>query len=82
MMTPVNAKYIDEAKENRLSYLASIPIASFNDKIDFDDEDEDRDDEQKQKTKSKSPHNVRFNLSSPSPPPSLRVRKSYRNNKY
>jgi hypothetical protein len=69
MMTPVNAKYIDEAKENRLSYLASIPIASFNDEIDLDDQNEDNNNKQKQRPKAKSGHNVRFNLSSTSPPP-------------
>ena len=41
MMTPVNAtKVIEEAKENRLAYLASIPIESFNDEIDFDDQED------------------------------------------
>ncbi len=67
MMTPVNAKYIDDAKENRLSYLASIPIASFNGELDIDDEDENTNAKQQQ-PKSKNVHNVRFNLS-PSPPP-------------
>jgi hypothetical protein len=67
MMTPANAKYIDAAKENRLSYLASIPIASFNDEIDVDDDqDEDNDKKQKQQPKLKSGHNVRFKLSSAS----------------
>jgi hypothetical protein len=70
MMTPVNANYIDEAKENRLSYLASIPIDSFNDTIDFDDQDEDHDRKQKQPLKSKSGQTVRFNLPSTSPTPS------------
>ena len=37
MITPSTTKVIEEAKENRLSYLASIPIASF---IDDDDENE------------------------------------------
>jgi hypothetical protein len=71
MMTPINTKYIDNAKENRLSYLASIPIASFNDEIDVDDQDEDID--YKKKQQSKSGHNVRFNLSSPSPPPTSTI---------
>ncbi|CAF2513510.1 unnamed protein product [Rotaria sp. Silwood2] len=68
MMTPVNAKYMDEAKENRLSYLASIPIGSFNDEIDIDDEDEDIDNKKQRQRKLKSTHSVRFNLSSSSPP--------------
>ncbi|CAF1125683.1 unnamed protein product [Rotaria sordida] len=73
MMTPINAKYIDEAKENRLSYLASIPIDSFHDEFDVDDKNEDINNKQQQQRKSKSTHNVRFNLSSSSssPPPSV-----------
>ncbi|CAF1188202.1 unnamed protein product [Adineta ricciae] len=63
MVTPVNAKQFYDAKENRLSYLASIPIASFNDNdIDSDDEDG-----KPQRPKEKTGHNVRFNLLS-SPP--------------
>jgi hypothetical protein len=63
MMTPATTEYIDEAKENRLSYLASIPIASFNDEIIVDDEDEDNHEKQ---PGSKSAHTVRFNLPSSS----------------
>ncbi|CAF0808436.1 unnamed protein product [Adineta steineri] len=72
MITPINAKSMDEAKENRLSYLASIPIASFNNEIDIDDDDDEDDGNihmKQQRLKSKSSHNVRFNLSSPSVPP-------------
>lgn len=64
MMTPANTKYNDHAKENRLSYLASIPIASFHDEIDIDDDQENNNLQQKQSTKLKPGHNVRFNLSS------------------
>jgi hypothetical protein len=71
MMTPGNIKHADEAKENRLSYLASIPIAGFNDQPDIDDEDEVN--TKKQQPKSKSAHTVRFNLSSSSTPPPLAV---------
>lgn len=70
MMTPANAAYIDGAKENRLSYLASIPIDNFNDEFDNDEEYDEDDDHTKQRKeqlpKSKSPHNVRFNLPSSS----------------
>jgi hypothetical protein len=52
-------KATDEAKENRLSYLASIPIASFDDTISNDGNE-------KQQPKRKSANNVRFNLPSPS----------------
>lgn len=65
MVTPKNAHYVDEAKENRLSYLASIPIASFSHDIDFDDQDEDEDHQLRQPLKSKSGQNVRFNLPTP-----------------
>ena len=76
MMTPANIKHIDEAKENRLSYLASIPIVDFNDELDIDDENEDNINK-KQQPKSKHIHSVRFKLSSsqqqqqqqPTPPP-------------
>ena len=64
MITPKNAHYLDEAKENRVSYLASIPIASFNDDIDFDDRDEDDGHQLRQSLKSKPTQNVRFNLPS------------------
>ena len=68
MITPKNAHYMDEAKENRLSYLASIPIASFSHDIDFDDEDDDHDHQLRQSFKSKPGQNVRFNLPSSTPP--------------
>ena len=68
MMTPVNQKYIEESKENRLSYLAAIPIASFNNDFDVDEQDQDNDNKQKSPPKSKVGQNVRFDLSSqPSP---------------
>ena len=51
MMTPTSMTIVEEAKENRLTYLASIPIASFDDS------------EQQQPTKSKSAPSVRFDLS-------------------
>ncbi len=42
MITPATTKVVEAARENRLSYLASIPIASFdaqsNEKEDADDE--------------------------------------------
>ena len=67
-MTPDNAKYIEQAKEYRLSYLASIPIASFADE--FDDEKVDDNNNRYNQTKSKSAQSVRFNLPlSSSPPP-------------
>ncbi|CAF4032551.1 unnamed protein product, partial [Rotaria magnacalcarata] len=66
MMTPTNVKCVDHAKENRLSYLASIPIASFNDDYDLDDEDDNNTVKHQQQPKSKTVHNVRFNLSSSS----------------
>lgn len=74
MMTPANAKNVEDAKENRLSYLASIPIASFNDEFDGDEEEADENDTnvKQRQPKSKAGHNVRFNLSSSSstlPPP-------------
>jgi len=71
MMTPANAKTIEEAKEDRLSYLASIPIASFQDEIDFEDPDDEEDDENQQppkQLKSKVKQNVRFQLTKPSTP--------------
>jgi hypothetical protein len=40
MMTPLTTKLIEEAKENRLSYLASIPIASFDDEPNVEDDDQ------------------------------------------
>ena len=54
MMTPATMRVIDEAKENRLSYLASIPIASF-------DESQEKD-----LPKRKIASNVRFHLPSSS----------------
>jgi hypothetical protein len=60
MITPATTKIVEEAKENRLSYLASIPIASFDDQSNvIDDENE------KHQLKRKSTSNVRFNLPSP-----------------
>jgi hypothetical protein len=50
-------KVIEEAKENRLSYLASIPIASFDDQLDVKDDDE-------HQPETSSTSNVRFNLPS------------------
>jgi len=59
MITPATTKIVEEAKENRLSYLASIPIASFDDQPNVvDDENE------KHQLKRKSTSNVRFNLPS------------------
>ena len=66
MMTPANANYFEDAKENRVSYLASIPIDSFNDEIDLDEEDGYK---QKQPLKSKSGQTVRFKLPTTQPPP-------------
>ncbi|CAF3730715.1 unnamed protein product [Adineta steineri] len=64
MMTP-STKVITEAKENRLFYLASIPIASFND---GDDDDkphiENENINKKQQIKIKSTNNVQFDLPS------------------
>ena len=53
MMTPATTKVV---KENRLSYLASIPIDSFDDQPTIENE--------KQEPKRKSISNVRFNLPS------------------
>ena len=67
MTTPMNQQFIDDAKENRLSYLASIPIDDFNEQEDLDQSD----DEQqsfKQRRRSKPGQNVRFNLPSSSLP--------------
>ena len=72
MMTPVNANYFEHAKENRVSYLASIPIDGFNDEIDFDDQDEDHKHSPKQPLKSKPGQTVRFKLpSTQTPPPAI-----------
>ena len=62
MMTPATTNYAEEAKENRLSYLASIPIEEItNDHSSDEDENHLR-----QQGKAKSSHNVRFNLPSAS----------------
>ncbi|CAF1227022.1 unnamed protein product [Rotaria sordida] len=59
MITPVSTKQIiEQAKENRLSYLASIPIVSFND---------DNDENEKDQLRIKSTKNLHVN-SSPSLP--------------
>ena len=53
MMTPTANQLVDEAKENRLAYLASIPIETYEDDGDFDP---------KQHRKSKPNQNVRFKI--------------------
>jgi hypothetical protein len=60
MITPVTTKVVEEAKENRLAYLASIPIASFDDQLGVKGDDDDND-EQHQPEKT-SASNVRFKL--------------------
>jgi len=60
MITPETASVVEKAKENRLSYLASIPIASFNDEPNIDEDNEN----EKHQPKRKSTTNVRFNLPS------------------
>jgi len=55
MITPTTTKMVEEAKENRLSYLASIPIASFDDKPNIDDDD---DENEKHQSKRKSTSNL------------------------
>jgi hypothetical protein len=55
MITPATTKLVEEAKENRLSYLASIPIASF-------DDHQSNDDDEKHQPKRTPTSNVRFNL--------------------
>lgn len=74
MMTPRNARVVHEAKENRLSYLASIPIGDFDDGFDDDDDDDDEENAKRhppERMKPKGAQSVRFNLasSSSSPPP-------------
>jgi hypothetical protein len=68
MMTPATSKYIDNAKENRLSYLASIPIDSFTGELENDhtndDDDNDNEHQVQQRSKRRSVHSVRFNLPS------------------
>ncbi|CAF3248905.1 unnamed protein product [Rotaria sp. Silwood2] len=66
MITPVSTKVIEQAKENRLSYLASIPIVSFDDEPNIEKEDND-DENEKRQLKRKSTSNVRFNLPSSLP---------------
>ena len=56
MITPATTRVIDEAKENRLSYLASIPIASFDEEVTVDEPQE------KQQPKRKIASTVRFHL--------------------
>jgi hypothetical protein len=56
MMTPATTKVVEEAKENRLSYLASIPIDSFDNESTIENV--------KHQTKRTSISNVRFNLPS------------------
>jgi hypothetical protein len=60
MMTPSTTKGIEEAKENRLSYLASIPIASFDDEPNVEDNDQN----EKQRLRRKSTSNVCVKLPS------------------
>lgn len=61
MMTPTTTRIVEEAKENRLSYLASIPIASFDEAPSAKQEIENS--EQRQ-TKRKSVSLIRTNLPS------------------
>ncbi|CAF3424662.1 unnamed protein product [Rotaria sp. Silwood1] len=67
MITPASTEDIEQAKENRLSYLASIPIVSFDDESNIKDDDDGDDENEKRKLKRKSTGNVRFNLSSSLP---------------
>ena len=64
MITPATTKHIDDAKENRLAYLASIPIDSFDDGP--DDGGQDENETHPRQPKTKPTHNVRFNLPSSS----------------
>ncbi|CAF4669507.1 unnamed protein product [Rotaria sp. Silwood1] len=67
MITPASTEDIEQAKENRLSYLASIPIVSFDDESNIKDDDDGDDENEKRQLKRKSTGNVRFNLSSSLP---------------
>ncbi|CAM4877288.1 unnamed protein product [Rotaria socialis] len=60
MITPESTKIAEQAKENRLSYLASVPIITFDDDSTVEDDDENK----KPQPKRKSISNVRFNLPS------------------
>ncbi|UJR23624.1 hypothetical protein I4U23_026610 [Adineta vaga] len=65
MKTPSTTKMISQAKENRLSYIASIPIANFDDREAIvEDNDENK---KHQPMRRKTMNNVRFNLPSSSP---------------
>ena len=59
MMTPATTRVVEEAKENRLSYLASIPIASFDESLSVKDDPAVK--EQRQ-TKRKSVSIIRTDL--------------------
>ncbi|CAF1244496.1 unnamed protein product [Rotaria magnacalcarata] len=60
MITPESTKIVEQAKENRLSYLASVPIITFDDDSTVEDDDENK----KPQPKRKSISNIRFNLPS------------------
>jgi len=62
MMTPTTAKIIEETKENRLSYLASIPIASFDLENDENNTQSSVDKKEKSKLTRKISPNVRFHM--------------------
>ena len=77
MMTPRNAKSAHDAKENRLSYLASIPIGDFDDELGDDDDNNDDEGEKsyhRERPRTKGTQNVRFNLSSSPSPPAIVLR--------
>ena len=65
-MTPATTNYAEEAKENRLSYLASIPIEHFTDDVGTDHSSDEDENQLRHQRKVKSAHNVRFNLPSAS----------------
>jgi hypothetical protein len=67
VMAPSTVKRMNKAKENRLSYLASIPIASFDGDVNVEDDDVDRSEERSSPARKPTTH-VRFKppLSSPS----------------
>lgn len=72
MKSPPVTKIITQAKESRLSYLASIPIASFDGETIVDNSVENK---SQQPPKQKSTSNVRFNL--PSKPKSHTLAKDF-----
>lgn len=72
MITPESTKFTEQAKENRLSYLASIPIVGFDEESNVEDVD---DENEKYDSKKRPPSTVRFNLPSSTPSKAFSVKK-------